>query len=131
MDNIKPYPSIPVALIGAGDMCLPPTKFITTNVHNLVCPIAFLSRSRTVYVMNLFFFFFFFNEQSKITVYDYVVRKQYKDIHCNHSDQYTFNLMLCYQQTHFSTQHAHSTWSHREGEYSSSLLSTFASSRRP
>lgn len=91
MDNIKPYPSIPVAFIEAGDMCLPPTKFITTNVHNLVCPIAFLSRSRTVYVMNLFFFFFFFNEQSKITVYDYVVRKQYKDIHCNHSDQYTFN----------------------------------------
>lgn len=39
--------------------------------------------------------------------------------------------MLCCQQTHFSTQHAHSTWSHREGEYSSSLLSTFASRRRP
>lgn len=31
----------------------------------------------------LLFFFFFFNEQSKITVYDYVVRKSYKDIHCN------------------------------------------------
>lgn len=52
MDNIKPYPSIPVAFIEAGDMCLPPTKFITTNVHNLVCPIAFLSRSRTVYFLS-------------------------------------------------------------------------------